>query len=34
LAEVQFHVVMTILVVVVLMFLLSKFVPSGVLDFD
>jgi len=26
--------VMTILVVVVLMFLLSKFVPSGVLDFD
>lgn len=34
LAEVQFHVVMTILVVVVLMFLLSKFVPSGVLDFE
>lgn len=34
LAEIQFHVVMTVLVVVVLMFLLSKLVPSGVLDFE
>ena len=34
LAEIQFHVVTTILVVVVLMFVLSKFIPSGVLDFE
>lgn len=34
LAEIQFHIVMTILVVVVLMFVLSKFIPSGVLDFE
>lgn len=34
LAEIQFHIVVTILVVVVLMFVLSKFIPSGVLDFE
>lgn len=34
LAEIQFHIVTTILVVVVLMFVLSKFIPSGVLDFE
>jgi hypothetical protein len=34
LAEIQFHIVMTILVVVVMMFVLSKFIPSGVLDFE
>jgi hypothetical protein len=34
LAEMQFHIVTTILVVVVLMFVLSKLIPSGVLDFE
>jgi len=34
LAEIQFHIVTTILIVVVLMFVLSKFIPSGVLDFE
>jgi hypothetical protein len=34
LAEVQFHIVMTVLVVVVLYFILSHYAPSGFLDFE